>query len=249
MRALIIEDERLARKELRQLLAHHPSIEVCGEAPNAMVALELYAQEKPDLLFLDIEMPGKNGFAFLEELPLPHPHVIFVTAYDAYAVEAFEANALDYLLKPVNPKRLTAALARLPAPDAAATAPDAAIAVEAAEGAPPALGQDDRVFVRDGDKCWFVAVKTIRLLESVGNHTEMHFNGEKALVYRTVISLAERLPASMFMRANRSQIVNLNFIETVTPWFSGSIKVSLRGGGEVEFSRRQTQLFRERMSL
>ncbi|MBK8476589.1 MAG: response regulator transcription factor [Opitutaceae bacterium] len=249
MRALIIEDERLARKELRQLLAHHPAIEVCGEAPNAAVALELCAQEKPELLFLDIEMPGKNGFTLLEELPLPHPHVIFVTAYDAYAVEAFEANALDYLLKPVNPKRLAAALARLPAPGQAAATSAATTPVEAAEGSAPALGHDDRVFVRDGDKCWFVAVKTIRLLESVGNHTELHFNDRKALVCRTVISLAERLPSSLFMRANRSQIVNLGFIEAVSPWFSGSIKVTLRGGGEVEFSRRQAQLFRERLSL
>jgi two-component system, LytTR family, response regulator len=111
------------------------------------------------------------------------------------------------------------------------------------------LREDDHVFVRDGDRCWFVPVRSIRLLEAEGNQTRLFFDEEKPLLYRSIGSLEERLPARLFLRANRSQLVNLAFIETIDPWFSGSLKATLRGGPEVEFSRRQAQLFRERMSL
>lgn len=244
MKAIIIDDERPARTELRTLLEDHPSIEICGEAENASTAAELIDRLKPDLLFLDIQMPGKTGFELLEELPVPVPNVIFTTAYDEYAVQAFEVNALDYLLKPIHPQRLAAALARLaergvvpadPAPGSA--------------GGSPAWTEEDRVFVRERDRCWFVPIKSIRLIESEGNHSRLHFEHEQPLLHRTLGSLEEKLPSRLFLRANRAQIVNLSYVEAIEPWFSGSLKVKLRNGAEVEFSRRQAQLFRERMSL
>ena len=247
MKAIIIDDERLAREGLKGLLADFPFVEVCGEAANATEALKLVAKVRPDLLFLDIEMTGQNGFDLLEAMPPPHPHVIFVTAYSAFALRAFEVNALDYLLKPIDAKRLGAAMEKVRARDAGATR----AAKAGAEGSAPetSLREDDRVFVRDGDRCWFVPVRSIRLLESEGTHTRVHFDREKPLIYRTLGSMEERLPARLFLRANRSQLVNLTFIETIGQWFSGSLKVALRGGPEVEFSRRQAQLFRERLSL
>ncbi|MFT3868616.1 MAG: response regulator [Nibricoccus sp.] len=243
MKAVIIDDERPARQELRTLLEDHPSIEICGEAENVSAALRLIAKEKPDLLFLDIQMPGKTGFDLLEELPAPHPYIVFTTAYDEYAVRAFEINALDYLMKPINPKRLQTALDRLLDRQIVnADSPDSATA------AGP-WTEEDRVFVREHDRCWFVPLKSVRLIESEGNHSRIHFEHEQPLLHRTLGSLEEKLPAKIFLRANRAQIVNLSFVDTIEPWFSGSLKVKLRDGSEVEFSRRQAQLFRERMSL
>jgi two-component system LytT family response regulator len=247
MKAIIIDDERLAREGLKGLLTDFPFVEVCGEAANATAALKLAAEVRPDLLFLDIEMTGQNGFDLLEAMPPPHPHVIFVTAYSEFALRAFEVNALDYLLKPIDAKRLGAALEKVRAKHIDAAHGADVGGEEAAPDMP--LQEDDRVFVRDGERCWFVPVRSIRLLESEGNHTRVYFDHEKPLIYRTLGSMEARLPARLFLRANRSQLVNLTFIETIGQWFSGSLKVALRGGPEVEFSRRQAQLFREHLSL
>lgn len=246
VRALLVDDEPLARQELRTLLADFPSVEICGEAANAREAIKLIEQLAPDLIFLDVAMPGATGFDLLAKLPTPRPHVVFTTAFDAFAVRAFDVNALDYLLKPVHPQRLRAALARLPARDDRSAGETAAPAAAEPEGN---LGEDDRVFVREGERCWFVPVRSIRLLEAEGNHTHVHFDREKPLLYRTLTSMEQRLPAKLFLRANRSQLVNLTQIASVGQWFSGTLKVTLRDGTEVEFSRRQAQLFRERTSL
>lgn len=245
MKALIIDDERLARAELRVLLAAFPEVEIAGEAANASEALKLIPKLAPDLIFLDIEMPGRSGFDLLEALPAPHPRIVFVTAYNEFALRAFEVNALDYLLKPVNPARLAASLERVRVCAAEPAEPPEA-ATEAA-GAP--LREDDQVFVRDGDRCWFIPVRELRLLEAEGNYTRLHFRDQAALLYRTLGSMEERLPASLFVRANRAQLINRTFVEAIEPWFSGTLKVVLRGGGEVEFSRRQAQVFRERLGL
>ncbi len=245
MKIVIVDDERLAREELRGLLSEHPAFEIVGEAANVTEALKLLPRLRPDLLFLDIEMPGRTGFDLLAALPPPHPQLIFVTAFDAFALRAFEVNALDYLMKPVHPQRLASALAKVrdrlektsaanPADDDAPSSP---------------LREDDYVFVREGDRTWFIPVRSLRLVEAEGNHTRLHFGNEKPLLYRTLGSMEARLPSALFLRANRSQLVNLSCIESVDPWFSGSVKVRLRGGSEVEFSRRQAQLFRDRTSL
>lgn len=245
LRTMLIDDERLARDELRNLLADHPECAIVGEAANVTEALQHVPRLRPDLLFLDIEMPGRNGFALLEQLPPPLPQVIFTTAYDAFALRAFEVNALDYLLKPVHPQRLALALERLR--DVSAAAPADTSAHLPTD--PPTLHENDRVFVREGDRCWFVPLSSIRLFEANGNHTRLHFDDVQPLLYRTLRALEERLPQRLFLRANRAQIVNTTFIETVQPWFSGSLKVTLRHGGIVEFSRRQAQLFRDRLGL
>jgi two-component system LytT family response regulator len=242
MKTLLIDDERLARNELRRLLAAHPDIEIAGEAVDVDDAVQKVAELKPGLLFLDVQMPGADGFSLLERLEPPLPAVIFTTAYDEFAVKAFEFNALDYLLKPVDPNRLIAALERLRARE---TAP----AGSASPLSASRLTLEDKVFVREGDRCWFVPVKSIRLLESEGNYTRLHFDDNKPQLFRSLTAMEERLDPRNFFRANRKQVINLTWVEGIEPWFSGGLLVKLKGGLKVELSRRQAQDFRERMSL
>jgi two-component system LytT family response regulator len=228
MKALIVDDERLARQELRRLLAQHPEIEIAGEARNGEEALALAAQLSPDLLFLDIQMPQMSGFDVLERLD-DVPQVIFTTAYDAYAIKAFEVNALDYLMKPVAPARLAAALAKV-----------------RPRSGPTRL---ERVFVRDGDRCWIVALPDIFLLESEGNYTRVHFNGQRPLIRKSLNALEEQLDPAVFFRANRKEILNLKWIDKVDLGVAGGLSVTLRGGRAVEMSRRQSGRLREILSL
>jgi len=239
MKALLIDDERLARSELRRLLEPFPDIEIAGEAANAKQARELMASLKPQLLFLDVQMPGETGMELLESLEPPAPQVIFTTAYDEFAVKAFEMNAIDYLLKPVDPARLAAAIERLPSLKAAKAK------------AQPAgrLAGTDKVFVREGERCWFVEVSQIRLLESEGNYTRVHFGDAQPQLFRSLNAMEERLDPKFFFRANRRQIINIAWIARIEPWFSGGLLVELKGGTKVELSRRQAQEFRDRMSL
>ena len=240
MKALLIDDERLARNELRRLLAAFPQVAIAGEAANAKQAREQLTALKPDLIFLDVQMPGETGMEFLASLEPPVPHVIFTTAYDEFAVKAFELNALDYLLKPVDPVRLAAALEKLRAKVGAPAAP---------ADRPTRLAAEDKVFVREGDRCWFVEVKTIRLLESEGNYTRVHFDAAQPQLFRSLNAMEERLDPKYFFRANRRQIINLAWIDKLEPWFSGGLLVHLKGGAKVELSRRQAQEFREKLSL
>jgi two-component system LytT family response regulator len=242
MKALLIDDERLARNELRRLLAAHADIEVVGEAVDVEDALEKVAALKPGLLFLDVQMPGADGFSLLERLEPPLPAVIFTTAYDEFAVKAFEFNALDYLLKPVDPNRLVAALERLRARESAPAGSSAPMPATR-------LTLEDKVFVREGDRCWFVPMKNIRLLESEGNYTRLYFDDQKPQLFRSLTAMEERLDPRHFFRANRKQVINLTWVEGIEPWFSGGLLVKLKGGLKVELSRRQAQDFRERMSL
>lgn len=244
MKALLIDDERLARAELRRLLAAFPEVEVAGEAANAKQARAQLAAVQPELIFLDVQMPGESGMELLESLEPPVPHVVFTTAYDEFAVKAFELNALDYLLKPVDPTRLAEAIGKLREKQRGATD---------APGRPAAardrLAAEDKVFVREGDHCWFVEVKSIRLLESEGNYTRVHFDGAQPQLFRSLNAMEERLDPKFFFRANRRQIINLAWIDRIEPWFSGGLLVHLKGGAKVELSRRQAQEFRDKMSL
>jgi two-component system LytT family response regulator len=242
MKALLIDDERLARNELRRLLAQHPDIEIAGEAVEADDAAQKIAALRPGLLFLDIQMPGADGFSLLEQLDPPLPAVIFTTAYDEFAVKAFEFNALDYLLKPVDPSRLAGALEKLRRQGNAAP-PNGPAAT------PLRLTLEDKVFVREGERCWFVPVKNIRLLESEGNYTRVHFDDCKPQLFRSLTAMEERLDPRHFFRANRKQVINLAWVEAIEPWFSGGLLVKLKGGPKVELSRRQAQDFREKTSL
>src|ERR1700754_2386821 len=243
IRAVIIDDERLARNELKKLLLDFPEIEVIAEAANAAEGVEKIDSLNPDLIFLDIQMPGKTGFDMLAELERA-PNVIFTTAYDEYALKAFEVNALDYLLKPVEPKRLADAIQKLHLQDDREVPNGGTINVNRS-----ILYEHDQVFVKDGERCWFVKLNEIRLFESVGNYAKVYFAGNKPLILKSLNALEERLDEKMFFRANRKHIVNLRMVEKVEPYFNGGLLLELKGGEKIEVSRRQTVKFKEMMSL
>lgn len=238
MRALIVDDERLARKELAKLLEDHPSIEVVGEAMNADEAEQMITELNPDLLFLDIQMPGRTGFQLLESLDSA-PLVVFTTAYDEFALKAFEVNALDYLLKPIHPERLSEAVQKINEK-------------ERSRGGRPRdkkLGLEDQVFVKDGDRCWFVSLTNIRLFESDGNYIKVYFDNNRPMIHKSLNALDEKLDERAFFRASRKHIINLSWVEGIEPWFNGGLMVKLKGGDKVEVSRRQAAKFKDMMSL
>ncbi|GIK22732.1 MAG: response regulator [Ignavibacteriota bacterium] len=239
MKALVIDDERLARTELIRLLEPFKEIEIIGEAVNAEDAHNKISELNPDVIFLDIQMPGKSGFELLEELDNV-PKVIFTTAYDEYALKAFEFNALDYLLKPIEPSRLADSIKKLI--EGRRKEKSHALTQEI-------LTADDQVFVRDGDKCWFVKLEKVRLLESEGNYVRLFFDENKPLILRTLNYLDERLDSKAFFRASRKHIINLKWVESIEPWLNGGLLAKLKGGHKIEVSRRQAVKFKEMLSL
>lgn len=239
MRAIIVEDSRLARVELKELLTVHPEIELLGEAENADVAQEMIEKEEPDLIFLDINMPGRNGFELLESLEYV-PQVIFTTAYDEYAIKSFEFNALDYLLKPLKADRLAQAIEK--------------VKVEVIQEDQDivntgSLRNEQQVFVKDGEKCWLIKIGDVRAFEVCGNYSRVYFDKNKPLILRSLNQLEERLDPKSFFRANRQEIINLKKITKMEPWFNGRLKVWLDEDHEVEVSRRQAVKFKELLSL
>ena len=246
MKALLVDDERLARNELRRLLENFPKINIVGEAANADEATLLIDELQPDLLFLDIQMPGKNGFELLQSLEGHVPEVIFTTAYDEYAIKAFEFNALDYLLKPVELHRLTEAVQRV---EEEMHHQEAEKRGKEEGGGTKSLTENDQVFVKDGEKCWFVKLGKVRLFESMGNYVRLHFDDQKPLVLKSLNALEDRLDPKTYFRANRKHIINLSWIDKIEPWFSGGLLVTLRGGDRIEISRRQAIRFKELLSL
>ncbi|SRR5215204_321004 len=243
IRAIIIDDERLARNELKKLLMDFPEIEIISEAANASEGVEQIENLNPELVFLDIQMPGKTGFDMLGELDKT-PHVIFTTAYDEYALKAFEVNALDYLVKPVEPKRLADAIQKLHLQDEREPNHMNALNINRS-----ILSEQDQVFVKDGERCWFVRLSDIRLFESVGNYAKVYFGPNKPLILKSLNALEERLDEKTFFRANRKHIVNLRLIDKVEPYFNGGLLLEMKGGEKIEVSRRQTVKFKEMMSL
>ena len=236
MRSLIVDDEPLARRELRRLLAEFSWIEIVGEAGDVTEAAARIEALAPELLFLDIQMPGGSGFDLLARLD-PLPRVIFTTAYDHHAVQAFEVNALDYLLKPIEPERLAAALAKV-----------RSLQTESPSDAPPNAPLE-QLFVRDGERCWFVPLREVSLFTAEGNYVRVLWSKARPLLGRPLQSLEQRLDPKRFFRANRRQVINLDFIESVELGVGGQLHVQLRDGPEVEISRRQARLFRTRMSV
>ena len=234
---IIIDDSRLAREELRRLLEGKPDLTIINEAENISRAQEQIEKEQPDLIFLDIQMPGGSGFDLLEKLDYL-PQVIFTTAYDEYAMKAFEVNALDYLQKPITDERL----------DAALQIASERIQTSSTEERDK-LTLEDQVFVRDGDRCWFVQLSDISLLEIEGNNTRIKFDDQNPLITRSLNYMEDRLDPRTFFRANRQQIVNLKWIKKIDPWFSGSIRITLKDDSIVDVSRRQTARFKEIMSF
>jgi two-component system LytT family response regulator len=243
MKALIVDDEPLARRELKRLLAEFPWIEICGEAANVAEAARRVEALTPDLLFLDIHMPGGTGFDLLERLEHV-PQVIFTTAHDEHALRAFEVNALDYLLKPIEPERLAAAAERVrtravPSPGASRHP-----LPQAGEG-----NTLQQLFVRDGPRCWFVPLSEVSLLTADGNYVRLLWGDRQPMLGRPLAAIEQRLDPKQFFRANRKQIFNLAFVERVELGIGGRIHVQLRDGPEVEISRRQARLFRQQTTV
>ncbi|MBK6950666.1 MAG: response regulator transcription factor [Crocinitomicaceae bacterium] len=238
MRTIIVDDERLAREELKTLLADYPEIEIIGEYKNTIEARAAIENDAPDLVFMDIQMPGETGLELLEKIKNP-PRTIFVTAYDEYAIKAFELKAYDYLMKPIDPERLSEVYKRL-----------------SEENQTPAsvvnndkLKAGERILIKDGEKVWFIKVDDIRYFESEGNYVKVHFEKFRPLILRSLNSLEERMDEKMFFRANRKFIINLQHVVNIENWFNGGLQIELTCGTKVEISRRQTIRFKDQFSL
>jgi two-component system, LytTR family, response regulator len=238
MKAMIIEDSRLAKQELKELLLQHPQIDICAEASNARDALPIIQHERPELLFLDINMPGKNGFELLEMLDY-EPQVIFITAYADQAIQSFNFNTIDYLLKPVSPERLRKSLIKIKSNEI--TTPP--------EAEPPALEPNSQIMLRDNDKCFWVKLQDIHYFESCGNYTQVFWGQTKVTLLRAIGKIEQRLPASHFFRANRQQIVNITEVTHVDTWVNGGYQLHLKSGSTLEISRRHAARFRQLFSL
>ena len=255
IRALLIDDERLARAELRRLLAAFPSIEIAGEAASVAEGVRQCEALAPDVIFLDISMPDGTGFDLLGRLD-EAPLVVFSTAYDEHAVKAFEVSALDYLLKPVEKGRLAAAVGKV----------EAQLARPERNAAPVAVGRDpsgeaasadgsqprppgtplERVFVREGDRCWLVTLNELSLITSEGNFARLHLPDGEPLLSRSLQHLEDRLDPAVWFRASRQHLINLGQIARMHVGLDNRLIVELKTGQTVELSRRQSQRFRER---
>jgi two-component system LytT family response regulator len=244
MKAIIIDDERLARRELSLLLEKHSDkIEIIDEAQNAKEGIEAINKHQPDLIFLDIQMPEMSGFEMLKQLE-EFPKVIFVTAYDEHAIEAFKINAVDYLLKPVDPERLAEAIQKIESnkeeefeSNLASNRKDRKLTV------------DDRVFIKDGEKCYYPKLADVRYFESQGNYVKVFFNNDHPMILRSLNALEERLDGEDFFRANRKYIINLNWVQRIENWFNGGLKVFINEEESIDISRRQAIRFKDIMSI
>lgn len=236
IKAVIVEDSRLARNELKELIKSFPEIEVLGEAENVDAAYELINSLNPDLLFLDINMPEKDGFELLEMLD-DVPITVFTTAFDEYALKSFEYNALDYLMKPVSPNRFSKAI------DKVKQNLENKIVKNKQK-----VEISNQIFIKEGEKCWLLKVADIYLFEVEGNYTKVFFNDQKAVLNKSLNQIEKKLPEDFF-RANRNQIININYIKNIDLWFSGNLLVHLKDDQKIEISRRQSSLFKEKMSL
>lgn len=237
MKAILIDDERLARQELKNLLSVHKDIEIVAECQDAESAKAKINELKPDIIFCDIQMPGKSGLELVEEISATID-VVFITAHDEHAIKAFELNAFDYLLKPVQPERLAETIKKLAVKESA-NKPD--------NNSP--LSENDTVFLKDGDKCWLVKLADIRLFESEGNYVRVYFDTFRPLILRSLNSLETRLNEKQFFRASRKHMINLSYVASIEPWFNGDLNVKMKDGKEIEISRRQAVRLKDMMSL
>lgn len=246
IKTIIIDDERLAREELKSMLKSHVQIEIIEEAKNGKEGVTLINELQPDLIFLDVNMPGLSGFELLKQLDVI-PLVVFITAYDEYAIKAFEVDAIDYILKPIDPVRLTDAIKKI---ELKFNEDNLPLDLEENPIVPKRiLTNEDSIFIKDGEKCWFVEVSKIRMLESEGNYVKVYFDQFKPLILRSLGSFDERLSPDTFFRANRKFIINIKWIDKIENWFNGGLIVELKTGEKVEISRRQAIRFREMWSL
>ena len=240
IRVLIADDEALGRRELRRLLKVHADLEIVAEAEDGDQAVELIEKHSPDLIFLDIRMPGRDGFGVLDALEPPLPEIVFSTAYDQFAVDAIRRGALDYLLKPVAPEELARAMEK---------------ARERIGAKGPKLRRDgmlrgsDRIFVKDGKKVMFLEVEKISILESQGNYTKIVSSLGHILMHKPIGYFQDRLDPDLFLRANRSIMLNLARVSLWEPIHGGRFKATLEGGASFEVSRRQSRALQRKLKL
>ena len=240
IKCIIVDDEAIAREIIATHVAKIDNIEVVAQCKNAVEAFNCISNTAVDLVFLDIQMPGKTGFELLEMLDAS-PKVIFTTAYDEFAIKAFDFNALDYLLKQINTERLAETINKLLSKDDKKDKEEKAT--------PRKLSANDQVFVKDGDRCWFVKLADVRLFESDGNYIKVYFQKNKPMIHKSLNALDEKLDDRSFFRASRKHIINLGWVDTIEPWFNGGLMVQLKGGEKIEVSRRQAARFKDMMSL
>jgi two-component system LytT family response regulator len=239
IRTLIVDDERLARKRIRQLLEAETDIEVLGECGDAQQAAAFIEQRSPDLVFLDVQMPGDDGFAMLRALdPEKLPAVIFVTAYDHYALRAFEVQALDYLLKPFDRARFLAALERARSQIRGSKGPDLDRRLSALlETLQAKQKLPDRLVIKSAGRVSFLKTDEIDWIEAADNYVKLHAGSESHLLRETLASIAARLDPEKFLRIHRSTVINVNRLKQLQPWFHGDYVAILEDGTKLNLSR------------
>jgi len=238
IKAVIVEDSELARLELKTLLQAHANIEVIAEAGDVRSAIDTLTETSPDLVFMDIDLPGGNAFDVLSELENVPP-IIFTTAFENFALDAFEFNTLDYLLKPIKKDRLEKAINKL----------NIQAKPENDSGIEDLLSGDSQFFIKDGEQCWLIKIRDVRYLEAIGNYSRIFFASHSPLHYSSLQKIEKRLDPKHFFRINRQQLVNLEYVDSIEPWVTGGLKITLSCGKELEVSRRQSNHFKQLMSL
>jgi len=233
IKTLIVEDSRLAQNELLTLCEPYSSLTVVGKAKTLAEAKTLIIKQQPDLLLLDINLPDGTGFDLLDQLQWV-PQVIFTTAYDEFAIQAFERNALDYLLKPISEQRFNQAIEKLTA-QSTATTPTGLI--------------DHKIFVKDNDRCWLIDIQQVRYFQSQGNHCQIHFGEHKPMVYRPLTQIEQRLPPKQFFRVNRSYIININCVKHIEAYGHTGLVLTMDDGEDIDVSRRHTSHLKQALSL
>lgn len=236
VKTILVDDEPLAVAELQTMLKHHDDIEVVAVSYDAKDALSKIQQVQPQLIFLDINMPGKSGFDLLSELD-EAPEVIFVTAYDQYAIKAFEVSALDYILKPVNPDRLSEAITKIKKKFNQSNLTEEKLTIH------------KRIFIKDGEQCFFVPLSEIYFIESVGNYARVYYQDKKPLLHKSLNYLEEKLPDEFFFRASRQQMFNISYVKNIIPYFSNTLQVELEGDIKIDLSQRQSTRFKDKMGI
>ncbi len=232
IQVVVVEDSRLAQNELLELLRPYQAFEVVAQARTVSQAVAAIESQQPALILLDINLPDGTGFDVLDRLSWC-PAVIFTTAYDEFAIQAFEANALDYLLKPISAKRFAQAMAKVLPEDVAPSSPPI----------------DHKIFVKDNDRCWLIDIQQVRYFHSQGNYTEIHFDQQHPLIYKSLTQVQSRLPAKQFFRVNRSYVINVEFIISIEPYGNTGLLLTMDDGQEIDVSRRHTSHIKQVLSL
>lgn len=237
MKAIVVEDSRLAREGLINMLRGFSELQIVGEADHPTRALRLIQEVKPDVIFLDIHMPGESGFDLLEKLDYM-PRIIFTTAYSEYAIKSFDYHAVDYLLKPISHERLAVAINKLTLGGE-----------QTLSEIKPPLDINSQIFVKDGERCHLVVLNSIRYFESCKNYVRIFFNEHNAFIKKSLNQIEERLPEKYFFRVNRQYIVNLQAIATIEECIGDGYEITMDDGKKIDVSRRNASELKELLSF